>query len=65
MLLVVGHAPFPRLAEHFAHTLPRIEAFVAAHRPPYIAKVLRPTPKEMARGPDAPGTVTLWYKPVR
>lgn len=34
MLLVVGHAPFPKLAEHFVHTLPRIEAFVDAHRPP-------------------------------
>ena len=65
MLLVVGQAPYPRLAEHFVHTLPRIEAFVAAHRPPYIAKVLRPTPKDLKRNPEAPGTVRLWYPPAR
>jgi hypothetical protein len=61
MLLVVGHAPFPTLAEHFVHTLPRIEAFVDAHRPPYIAKVYRPTPMEVARRADAAGSVNLWY----
>jgi hypothetical protein len=61
MLLVVGHAPFPRLAEHFVRSLPRVEAFVAAHRPPYIAKVHRPTPKELIRRADAPGSVSLWY----
>lgn len=65
MLLVVGHAPFPKLAEHFVHTLPRIQAFVDTHRPPYIAKVFRPTPKELARHADAPGTVSLWYPPSR
>ena len=65
MLLVVGHAPFPRLAEHFVHTIPRIEAFLALHRPPYIAKVLRPAPRELARRGDAPGSVTLWYAPRR
>lgn len=65
MLLVVGHAPYPKLAEHFVHTLPRIEAFVDAHRPPYIAKVHRPTPKELARKADAAGTVSLWYPPGR
>jgi hypothetical protein len=63
MLLVVGHAPYPVLAEHFVHTLPRIEAFVAAHKPPYIAKVKRPVPKEPVRGADAPGSVSLWYPP--
>jgi hypothetical protein len=65
MLLVVGHAPFPQLAEHFVHTLPRINAFVDEHRPPYIAKVFRPTPKELAARPEAPGTVKLWYPPAR
>jgi hypothetical protein len=63
MLLVVGHAPFPKLAEHFVHTLPRIEAFVDAQRPPYIAKVFRPTPKELVGRTDAPGSVKLWYPP--
>lgn len=65
MLLVVGHAPYPALAEHFVHTLPRIEAFVAVHQPPYIAKVFRPKPKDLARNPEASGTVNLWYPPER
>jgi len=65
MLLVVGHAPYPKLAEHFVRTMARIEAFVASHRPPYIAKVFRPSPKELARRADAPGTVSLWYPPAR
>lgn len=65
MLLVVGHAPYPVLAEHFVHTLPRIEAFVATHHPPYIAKVFRPTPKDLSRNPEASGTVSLWYPPRR
>ena len=65
MLLVVGHAPYPVLAQHFVHTLPRIEAFVDAHQPPYIAKVMRPAQKELARRADTPGSVSLWYPPNR
>ena len=65
MLLVVGHAPYAVLAEHFVHTLARIEAFVAAHAPPYIAKVHRPTPSELARQAGAPGSIRLWYPPQR
>lgn len=65
MLLVVGLAPYPKLAEHFVNTLPRIEAFVGAHRPPYIAKVYRPTQKELARSVDSPGTVSLRYPAAR
>lgn len=65
LLVVVGHAPYPQLAEHFVHTLPRIEAFVAAHKPPFIAKVYRPTPTELNRRADTPGTVVLWYPPSR
>jgi hypothetical protein len=61
MLLVVGRAPYPTLAEHFVHALPRIEAFLAGHAPPCIAKVTRPAPKESARRADAPGSVSLWY----
>lgn len=60
LLVVQGQAPFPQLAEWFVQTLPRIEAFVAAHEPPYIAKVQRPTPKELALRAEAPGRVVLW-----
>lgn len=65
MLLVVGHAPYAKLAEHFVTTLTRIEAFVDAHRPPYIAKVYRPTPNELVRNADSPGMVSLWYPTAR
>ncbi|MCW5661662.1 MAG: hypothetical protein KIT60_28505 [Burkholderiaceae bacterium] len=65
MLLVVGHAPHAQLAEHFVQTIARIDAFVATHQPPYIAKVYRPTPKELALRPDAPGSVVHWYPPAR
>jgi hypothetical protein len=60
LLVVQGRAPYPHLAEWFVQTLPRIEAFVGAHAGPYIAKVLRPTPKELAGNPAAPGQVVLW-----
>lgn len=60
LLVVQGQAPFLQLAEWFVQTLPRVEAFVNAHEPPYIAKVQRPTPKELGLRPDAPGRVVLW-----
>ncbi|MCX7961332.1 MAG: hypothetical protein N2653_07125 [Burkholderiales bacterium] len=65
LLIVVGKAPFPELARHFVATANRIRAFIAAHKAPWIAKVYRPTEKELARNPQAPGTVTLWYPPRR
>ena len=61
LLVVIGHAPYPELARHFVATLPRIEAFLAARSPPFIAKVYRPTPAELAKNADAPGSVALWY----
>ena len=60
LLVVQGQAPFAQLAEWFVQTLPRVEAFVDVHTPPYIAKVQRPTPKELALRTDAPGRVVLW-----
>ncbi len=60
LLVVQGQAPYPQLAEWFVQTLPCIEAFVTAHAPPYIAKVQRPTPKELTGNPKAPGRVVLW-----
>lgn len=59
LLLVAGKAPFPELAQQFLRTLPRVERFLAAHRPPFIAKVRRAAPRELARDPEAPGTVEL------
>ncbi|MEA2344760.1 MAG: hypothetical protein QOF63_2929 [Thermoanaerobaculia bacterium] len=61
LLVVIGHAPFPDLARHFVNSMRRIEAFVDAHEPPYIAKVYRAAPLENAKKPAAAGSVSLWY----
>lgn len=60
LLVVQGRAPYAQLAEWFVQTLPRVEAFVTAHAAPYIAKVQRPTPKELAANLTAPGRVRMW-----
>jgi len=61
LLIVIGKLPYPELAKHFVATLPKIEAFLDKHEPPFIAKVYRPSPAELARNPSAHGEVTLWY----
>ena len=61
LLVVIGKAPFPQLAKHFVATAPKIEAFVAEHSAPWIAKVYRPSPSDIEKNPDAPGTVSLWF----
>lgn len=61
LLIVVGKAPFPVLAENFVKTLPRIEALLDAQKPPYIAKVYRPAAAELARDSEKSGSVALWY----
>jgi hypothetical protein len=57
----VGAAPYPDLARAFLTTLPRIERFLRRHKPPFIAKVYRPSPAELARRSTASGRVELWY----
>lgn len=61
LLVVIGNAPYPVLAEHFVRTFPKISAFLAVHKPPFIAKVYRPTPSVLVRNPDASGDISLWY----
>lgn len=61
LLVVIGHAPYPQLAQAFAVTVPRILRFIEKHEPPYIAKVYRPSPKETANDPAAPGRIELWH----
>lgn len=41
LLIAVGKAPFPELARSFLATISRIESFLDAHSPPFIAKVYR------------------------
>jgi hypothetical protein len=61
LLIVIGKVPLPLLAQSFVATAPRILDFIASHRPPFIAKVYRPSPSELNRDPQAAGEVTLWY----
>ena len=61
LLVVVGHAPHPQLAQAFVATHSRILRFVDGHEPPYIAKVYRPTASEAAVDPLAPGRIELWH----
>ncbi len=61
LLVVIGQAPFPELARHFVNSLRRIEAFVDVHEPPYIAKVYRAAPTDIARNATVAGSVSLWY----
>jgi len=61
LLVIVGKAPFPDLARTFVTNLPVVENFLRRHKPPFIAKVYRPSPAETARRGTAPGRVELWY----
>jgi hypothetical protein len=61
LLVLIGIAPFPELAQSFLASRSRIERFVQSHSPPYIAKVYRATNTERAKRPDAAGRVELWY----
>lgn len=61
LVIVSGKVPLPDLAHNFVATLPRIEAFLSVHEPPYIAKVYRPSATELKRAPVIAGSITLWY----
>jgi hypothetical protein len=65
LLVVVGKAPFPDLGRHFVVTLPKITEFIEQHTAPWIAKVYRPQPHDIARGQNAPGSISLWYPSQR
>lgn len=61
LLVIVGAAPFAELADAFVATLPRIEHFLAQHKPPFIAKVYRQSPAQTAADGAGPGRVELWF----
>ena len=61
LLVVVGHAPYPELAQAFVATTPRILNFIERHEPPYIATVYRPSPGDIAKDHAAPGRIELWH----
>lgn len=61
LLVIVGKAPYPQLARHFVATASKIRAFVARHKAPWIAKVYRPSERELKANPDASGSLVVWY----
>jgi hypothetical protein len=59
LLQVIGNAPFRELAVNFVRSIDRIEAFLAEHQPPFIAKVYRPSPEVLRRNASAAGRVEM------
>lgn len=61
LLIIVGQAPTAELAHNFVRTLPRIEAVLDQHRPPFILKVYRPSAATDAGASASVGKVELWF----
>ena len=61
LLILVGQATTAELAHNFVRTLPRIEAFLEGRSPPFIGKMYRATPAELAKSAAALGRVELWF----
>jgi PIN like domain len=61
LLILVGQATTAELAHNFVRTLPRIEAFIDGRSPPFIGKVYRAPPAELAKSAAASGRVELWF----
>ena len=55
LLIVIGRVPMAQSARGFVTSMKAIEAFLALHTPPYIAKVYRP-PSD-----GTVGRIDLWY----
>lgn len=61
LLILVGQATTAELAHNFVRTLPSIDAFLEGRSPPFIGKVYRATPAELAKSAAAPGRAELWF----
>ncbi len=61
LIILVGQVTTAELAQNFVRTLPRIEVFLDAHSPPFVAKLYRATPAELAKSAAAPGRMELWF----
>lgn len=61
LIILIGKVPLPQLADNFVYSLSRVEAFIARHDPPFIAKLYRPSPSELLRNPQQSGTISLWF----
>lgn len=61
LLVVIGHAPYPQLAQSFVATQSRIVDFLERHKAPFIAKIYRPSAADADKDPSALGKIALWY----
>ena len=61
LLVIVGKAPFPDLANSFVNSRSVIENFLRGRKPPFIAKVYRPSSSEITERPNAPGRIDVSY----
>ena len=60
LFIVIGKAPFPELADNFVACIHKIEKFVKANPPPFIARIYRPPAEEIRRGSRKSGKIELW-----
>lgn len=60
LLVMIGKAPYPQLAEAFVATRKRILRFIEQQEPPYIAKVYRPSTADLVKNQTAQGRIELW-----
>jgi hypothetical protein len=61
LLVIVGKAAFPDLADSFVNSRSVIENFLRGRKPPFIAKVYRPPSSTITPRATAHGRIELWY----
>jgi hypothetical protein len=61
LLILVGRATTAELAHNFVRSLARIEALLDEQEPPFIAKVYRAMPGDLAKSATASGRVEVWF----
>jgi hypothetical protein len=61
LLVIIGKAPFADLAQNFVNSRAVVENFLRGRKPPFIAKVYRPSSSAIAPHRSAPGRIEHWY----
>ena len=61
LLVIIGKAPFPDLAQNFVNSRAVIESFLRGYKPPFIAKVYRPSASAGEQSGTTPGRIEHWY----
>jgi PIN like domain len=61
LFILVGQATTTELAHNFVRTVRQVETMLDGRSPPFIAKVYRASPAELALSQIAPGRVEVWF----